>query len=123
MSAFDDLKTWSFHGVYFARQIQGTDWQVWFELETVHQVDVVLGSGERYVDIGGGQISPLQLRAVTQSKADRDALVQCVEDLTQATLSNGKGRTTRALAVRGIAIDMGGTGLYAADITFIKLDD
>src|SRR5690349_25151121 len=115
MSIFDTIPHWSFDGIAFARIIDSDSWPTWFESETIRQVDPIVGSTDRYVDIGGRNYQPIQLRAAFASSADRSAM-QAKQDHS-GTLTNIQGVSGTALLVK-VAVLSNSGGPPIADLTF-----
>lgn len=115
MALADVAPAWTFQGVQLCRMVDGDSWPTWFAENTLAQIDPILGSNERYVDIGGLELQPLQIRVAFQTKAERDQIRAKRGQI--GTLTNVEGDSRRALLQTCQPV---GTqyGFYVADVTF-----
>lgn len=68
----EDVQLWSFDGQAAARLIGATsDWDEWFDEETIMVVSPILDTNERYVDKGGSMYGPLDVTFAFETPAAR----------------------------------------------------
>ena len=115
--SFSAYKLWSFSGVTFVRVLSGDADPRWFVNQTLTAVDAVLGGTQRYVDIGGRDVGPITLRAMTDSTADRDSLIAKIG--TSGTLTAASGDAGTAILTRVSSSAAGATGLWFLDLEFV----
>lgn len=108
-------RLWSWGGVTFVRRVEDPPFASWFEQEIIRQVDPIVGSAQRYIDIGGATYAPLTLRA---EFASADDLATILGRWGQtATLDNAGGKTATALLVK-VAELIDPSAAALADLTF-----
>jgi hypothetical protein len=106
---------YTFHGVSFARILDGDSFQPWTFLEAQYTKDAVLGGSVTYLDIGAFVAPPLSFRAAFAVGADRVALKAALG--VTDTLSNARGRSDTMTLVKVTSID-GLSNQIWADLTF-----
>lgn len=76
MAYLDDLQLWHFIGQPAARLLSSTsNWEEWFDEETILSIEPILDTQERYIDIGGTSYGALQLTLAFPDAAARSAFM------------------------------------------------
>lgn len=108
---------YTFDGTAFYRLVTG-EFTPWFAGKIEHTQDLVLDSSQDYLDLAATAYETLQLRAVVFSLAARQVLEAKLG--TTAVLSNAKTYSQDTTLVAVTPIDLGVSGYFAVDMTFIR---
>lgn len=119
MAYLDGVKVWSFRGVAFAARLQTSqEWDEWFETAAIVQIDPILDSNQRYVDVGGVNYGGLQRLIAFDTIAERDAFAAMVG--TVGPLER-PGNSDQAILVRARKIQSGTDAYSMLDVTFERV--
>lgn len=119
MGMLDDIQLWSFQGQTAACRAGSTsEWEEWFEADTTLSIEPILDTNDRYVDIGGKQVGPIQKRFAFPTREARAAF-EALRGQT-GTLSR-PGRSCSAILRRVNSLGSNHNGIWYLDCTFEAL--
>lgn len=76
MGYLTDIQHWSFADVQLARRLTSTsEWEEWFDADTILNISPILDTGDRYIDVGGTTYAPLNLVFAFETLEDRDTFL------------------------------------------------
>lgn len=119
MAYLDGVKVWSFRGVPFAARLQASqEWDEWFDTSAIVQIDPILDSSERYVDVGGVNYGALQRLIAFDTVEERDAFATWVGSVGPLVRP---GNSDQALLARARKIQSGTDAYSMLDVTFERV--